>query len=351
MEQFSVLYVCPLGLQHQEWRLAAAPAGLSVTMRRNSSREEIIELIPAADALITERAGVIDRSIIEAGARLKLIQRIGSLSHDIDLDAARARGIPVAVRPIRSVIAVAEHVMMQMLATLRRTMPLQQVVRTPPETFPRQTSSGSVPATPRRADEDVFAFNWSGQNRVGLVHGKRVGILGFGEIGAELARRLGPWGCRVLYAKRARLPERTERELGIEYRGSEELLRESDVVVCLLPYFRETDQWLNAARIATLKRGAILCVAGSGSVVDEQAVADALRSGRLAGAAFDTYEWEPLKPDNPLLRLADGDPAGANVFLTPHIGSCNDIPTSEFPEFYANAVRVMQGQPVEMRVA
>src|SRR5450759_3283754 len=101
MSQITALYLCPLGQQHQEWRLAAAPAGLHVTMRRFPTRDEILSLIPQADALITERAGAIDREIISAGANLKLIQRIGSLYYDIDLAAARERGIPVAVRPIR----------------------------------------------------------------------------------------------------------------------------------------------------------------------------------------------------------------------------------------------------------
>jgi phosphoglycerate dehydrogenase-like enzyme len=356
MMQFSVLYLCPLGQQHQEWRLAAAPGELKVTMRRSPSRDELRRLIAQADALITERSGTIDREIIAAGANLKLIQRIGSLYHDIDLDAARMRSIPVAVRPIRSVIAVAEHVMMQMLAVLRRAMPLQQVSRTPPETFwySAPVGPGEVPAKipyiPRRTNEDVFAFNWSRQAGIGLLYHKTVGILGFGEVGTELARRLAPWGCRILYSKRTRLPVQTEQALHIEYRAQEALLRESDVVVCLLPYFPETDQWLNTQRIGMMKEGAILCEAGSGSVVDEQAVADALRNGHLDGVAFDTYEWEPLRQDNPLLVLADNDPT-ANIFLTPHIGSCNDIPSSEFPEFYTDVLRVMNGQPPEMRVA
>jgi phosphoglycerate dehydrogenase-like enzyme len=360
MEQLTVLYLCPLGQQHQQWRLAAAPPELNVIMRRNPSRHELIALMPQADVLITERTsprtGMIDREIIDAGAetRLKLIQRVGSLCYDIDLAAARERGVPVALRPIRGVVAVAEHVMMQMLALLRQAMPLQQVVRTPPESFsfrpPGTSAQHDVPFTPRRTNEDVFAFNWSGQKQVGLLYHKTVGILGFGEIGAELARRLVMWECRVLYSKRSRLPAETEQELNIEYREQEALLLESDIVVCLLPYFPETDLWLNVQRIAMMKRGALLCHAGSGSVIDEQAVTDAVHGGHLAGAAFDTFEWEPIKQDNPLLRLADNDPH-ANIFLTPHIGACNDIPASEFPEFYANALRVLRGEPVEGRVA
>jgi lactate dehydrogenase-like 2-hydroxyacid dehydrogenase len=356
MNQLSVLYLCPLSKQHQEWRLAAAPADLNITMRRFPTRDEIISLMPQTDVIITERTGVIDRGIIEAGSRLKLIQRIGSLYYDIDIAAAKERGVAVAAQPIYGVIAVAEQMMMQMMAVLRRVFPLQQTLRRQPESFTMSAPlrpgdvPTEVPFTSRRTNEDIFAFNWSRETRVGLLYGKTVGILGFGEIGAELSRRLANWNCRILYSKRARLPGETEHQLGISYIGQEDLLHKSDIVICLLPYFPETDQWLNAARISLMKRGAILCEAGSGSVVDEQAVADAIRTGHLAGAAFDTYEWEPIKQDNPLLMLANTDPK-ANIVLTPHIGSCNDIPNSEFTEFYTNALRLMTGQAAEMRVA
>ncbi len=343
MPAFNVLYLCPLGKQHQEWRLAAAPPELRVVMRRSTEtpRQDVIALLREADALITERTGTIDRGMIEAAPRLRIIQRIGSLHHDIDLDAAREFHVPVCVRPIRGTIAVAENLMLQMLAVLRRAMPLQKILHTPPEAF--------LPGGPRRTNEDVFAFNWSRQTRIGLLYGKTVGILGFGEIGAELARRLQHWGCRVLYAKRHPLPRFVEEELRIAHRDPDQVLRESDVVVCLLPYFQETDQWLNAERIAMMKRGAWLVEAGSGSVVDEAAVAEAVRNGHLAGASFDTYEWEPIRPDNPLLALADRDPE-ANLFLLPHIGSCNDA-GDEWREFYGNVLRAMRGEPLIGRIA
>jgi phosphoglycerate dehydrogenase-like enzyme len=353
----TVLYLCPLGQQHRDWRMAAAPPDLNIIMRRSTevSRAEILSLIPTADALITERVGSIDRAMMEAGAKLKIIQRLGSLYHDIDLDAARERNIPVCTQPIRGTIAVAENMMLMMLGVLRRAMPLQKVVHTQPTQFKRTLPLGpnnvpqTAPFVPRRTSEDVFAFNWSGQTQVRLLYNKTVGILGFGEIGAELARRLQHWNCRVLYAKRQKLPEFIERDLRIDYRSQEDILKESDIVVSLLPYFKETDQWLNAQRINSMKRGAFLCHAGSGSVIDEAAVAEAMRTGHLAGASFDTFEWEPIQQDNPLLSLASADPE-ANIFLLPHIGSCNDIDTSEFIEFYGNVWNALNGEPVEGRL-
>ena len=353
MSKPTVLYLCPLGQQHRDWRLAAAPTDLNVIIRRSTElpHDEALSLISQADALITERTGVIDRSLIEAGSKLKIIQRLGSLYHDIDVDAARKRHIPVCYRPIYGTMAVAENMLLQILAVLRRAMPLQKVVRTEPTEFKLtlpldpNNKAQTVPFEPRRTSEDVFAFNWSGQTGVRLLFNKTVGILGFGEIGAELSRRLQPMGCRIRYAKRNKLPDFIERDLRIDYRTQEDLLRECDVVVSLMPYSKEMDQWLNAERIQLMKRGAYLCHAGSGSVVDERAVADAVRSGHLAGASFDTYEWEPIKQDEPLLALANEDPA-ANVFLLPHIGSCGDAGTNEFAEFYDNVENALNGRPL-----
>lgn len=357
MSQQNVLYLCPLGQQHREWRMAAAPSEFSVIMRRSTeiSRAEVLQILPQVDALISERTGAIDAEMIAAGSRLKIIQRLGSLHHDIDLAAAQARNIPVCYRPIRSVIAVAEQMMMEVLNVSRRAMPLQHVVRRAPERFTISAPLGpndkptEVPFASRRTTEDVFAFNWSREQQVRLLYGKTIGILGFGEVGAELTRRLQGWNCRVLYAKRQRFSVDIEQNMHIEYRSQDELLRQSDIVVSLLPYFKETDQWLNAERIATMKPGALLCHAGSGSVIDERAVADAVRSGQLGGAAFDTFEWEPIKPDNPLLMLADSDPE-ANIFLTPHIGSCNDTGVSEFIEFYGNVWNALNGKLLEGRI-
>ncbi len=334
-----ILYLCPLGKQQREWRQAAAPEECTVYILRNGevSRGDLLAQIADADALITERTGVIDRELIAAGNQLKIIQRVGSLVYDIDLQAARDHSIPVCAQPMVGVIAVAEHLMMQMLMLLRAGMPLQETVRQAPASFNM---------TSRRTTEDVFAFNWSATKRVGLLRDKTVGILGFGEIGVELSRLLQPWRTRTLYAKRQRYPESVERELSITYRSPDALIAESDIVVSLLPYSEEMDLWLNAQRIASMKRGAYLCHAGSGSVIDESAVANAIRSGQLAGCALDTYEWEPVPVDNALLALTREAPA-ANIFLTPHSGSCNDSKLSGYGQFYANVVNALLGTPIE----
>jgi lactate dehydrogenase-like 2-hydroxyacid dehydrogenase len=204
---------------------------------------------------------------------------------------------------------------------------------------------------PRRTDEDNLAYNWSHREGVGGIYGQTVGILGFGEIGAELARRLRGFGVAgIVYHKRRRLPESAEVELGLTYVSRDQLLAESDFLCNLLPYFPETDTSINAEALAKMKPSSYLVSCGSGSVIDEAALAEALRAGRLAGAALDTYEWEPIRPDDPLLPLARD--AEMNVLLTPHTAA-GTVPTTERgrEEDFENIRRTLRGEPLLFRLA
>jgi phosphoglycerate dehydrogenase-like enzyme len=274
--------------------------------------------------------------MIAAGRRLRLIQRLGSLTHDIDLDAARAAGVPVAFWPVLTAIMVAEHMVMQMLNLAKRTGEIAAVA----------SEAGEWDQPSRRTDEDTFAYDWSERSGVRPILGQTVGILGFGEIGAELARRLvGFRPSRILYHKRTRLPPAAEQELAITYLPAERLVAESDILCMLLPYYPETDMLIDAEMLSTMSRRSFLISCGSGSVIDEAALASALRKGHLAGAALDTFEWEPIRPDNPLLPLAR-EPA-MNVLLTPHTAAgCSQDADSDDTrqDDYTNLMRVLRGQ-------
>lgn len=334
--QHRVLFVTDRGLRHQQSALDAAPPELDVTMMRRPSRAALLARLPEAEFLISERSGTVDAEMIAAGRQLRLIQRLGSLHYDIDVAAARATGVPVAIWPLRVAVMVAEHMMLQILALTKRLGEVAAVANAA-EAWGRPSL---------RTDEDTFAYNWSNRGGIGSLQGQTVGILGFGEIGAELARRLRGFDpARALYHKRSRLPEAAERDLGITYVTREAVVAESDTLCVLLPYFPETDTLLDAALLATMRPGACLVSCGSGSVIDEAALAAAVRGGRLAGAALDTYEYEPLRPDNPLLPLAR-DPE-ANVLLTPHTAAGGTRPVSDVPprrEQYTNLVRVLAGR-------
>ena len=336
-EQHRVLFLTDRGQFHQQTVLDAAPPELAVTMMRRPPKEEVLRSLPEVEFLISERSGPVDAGMIAAGQNLRLIQRLGSLTYDIDLGAARAAGVPVAAWPVQTAIMVAEHMAMQLLSLAKRTGELAAVAG----------EAGDWGRPSRRTDEDTFAYDWSRRSGVRSLYGQTVGILGFGEIGAELARRLlGFVPSRILYHKRTRLPEQAEQELGIAHAPNEQLVAESDYVCNLLPYYPETDMLIDAGFLSRMKQGAFLTSCGSGSVIDEAALAAAIREGHLAGAALDTFEWEPIRSDNPLLPLAR-DP-DVNVLLTPHTaaGSSADADSDRTRKGdYTNLVRVLRGQP------
>lgn len=339
MEKHRTLFVTQRAPRHQQAALAAAPAELEVVMRFAPAREEILALLPTVEFLISERSGVVDAEMLWAGRQLRLIQRLGSQTHDIDLAAARQAGIPVCYWPIANCNHVAEHTLMLMLALARRLPELVEVTR----------EAGDWGVEPRKCDENTFAYNWSGRRGLRALGGATVGILGMGEIGTELARRLRSMGCTVLYNKRTPLPPATEVELGVRYGTVAEIQAASDFICVLLPHSTATAEMINAAFLAGVKPGALLVSTGTSTALNEADVAEAVRSGRLGGLATDGYTWEPLRPDNPLLPLARD--LRTNVILTPHVAGGDlsahkDVRVKE----YTNLVRTLRGEPLLNRL-
>jgi phosphoglycerate dehydrogenase-like enzyme len=330
-----VIFTTERGTFHQEMARADAPPVVRVVMLRQPDTATLHKALQHADYWISERVGTITAADLDAAPNLKLIQRLGRWTHDIDLQAAHERGIIVCATPVDGAIAVAEHLMLQTLYLLKRV----------PQTTRALLSRASQHTASKRTDEDTFRFNWTQQRDLRGLHGATVGIMGFGEIGTELALRLRGWDCRVVYHKRRQLPQTVERQWGIEYADPATLYRQSDVLVNLLPYTPDTEGLLNADVFAQLPRGAIVVSAGSGSVIDETALADAVRSKQLSGAALDTYEYEPIQADNPLLALQQD---GHNVLLTPHIAGLGG--TVGRLHDYANLLYHMAGQPVTHQI-
>ncbi|PKN84813.1 MAG: hypothetical protein CVU46_12980 [Chloroflexi bacterium HGW-Chloroflexi-8] len=329
------LFITHRGERHQQAALASAPTELDITIKRSPTKEEIISLLPGKEFLITERSGQIDADIIQAGKDLKLIQRLGSMTYDIDLQAAKKAGIPVSFLPVQSCILVAEHMIMQILGCTKRVREMIDVT----------LSADDFGNESKLCDEDYFAYNWS--NRIGIrgMWGSTIGILGFGEIGAEVARRLLVYGCKVLYNKRNPLPENAEKELNVQYASWDELVSTSDIVCMLLPYFPETAQSLSDEFFQSMKKGSIFVSCGGSGVVDELALKNALESGHLYGAALDTFTYEPIAKNDPLLSIAKNPLM--NLILTPHTaagtGSIGFAPGEERLGDYINLIRVING--------
>lgn len=325
---------------HQGVALQAAPPDLDVVMRRGASKEEIISLLPEMEFLITERTGVIDADIIAAGRKLKLIQRLGSQTWDIDLAAAGKAKIPVCYLPVRTCVLVAEHLVLQMLGLAKHVCELVDITN----------KAGDWGKPPKRCNENYFAFNWSGRQKIEAIYQSTIGILGFGEIGTELARRLQNFGCQVLYSKRRPLPREVETQLGLTHVASADLARQSDFVACLLPNLPENNQSIDRGFFSLMKRGAHFAHCGAPGVVNEDDMIRSLREGHLGGGAIDCFTYEPLRPDDPLVPIAR-DPVN-NLILTPHVAAGTVAVSREerIPDFI-NVLNVLEGKQLINRLA
>jgi phosphoglycerate dehydrogenase-like enzyme len=328
------------GLWHQQKTLESAPKNLEISMLRNPDQQTLINALSQAEFLISERSGRIDSEIIRNAPQLRLIQRLGTMVYDIDLKAAADAGVAVCTQPIVGVIRVAEHLVTQILVLAKKIKEAEQVAL---QASPRWGQS-------HRTNEDTFAYNWSGRAGIGQVWQRTIGIIGFGEIGVEFARRMQGWGCILLYNKRARLPTQVEEDLGITFVPPETLYARSDYLVNLLPFLPGTELLLNASVFRQMKTGACLVSCGSGSTIDEAALAEALRTKKLAGAALDTFEYEPIQGKNPLIQAAKD---GCNILLTPHIaaGSADQQDQGhDRASDYSNIVRYINGEPLVYQV-
>ena len=340
MAPHRTVYVTQRAPVHQQVARAASPEQLDLVMLVSPSIGEIADAVADAEFLVSERSGLIDASIIEAGPKLRLIQRLGLQVHDIDLDAARQAQVPVCRWPLAQSARVAEHVVMQIMALLKRTREGAQIVA---------EASGRW-GPPQRCDADTFAIDWSQLAGVRQLQDCTVGIVGLGEIGTALVHRLGTFGCELLYHRRNQLPGWAEERLHIAYASLDDLLGRCDVVVLLLPHSADTARIVDAGFLRRMQPGALLINGGASTLLDEEAVADAYRTGDLAGVATDGFTWEPVRGDNPLLTLA-ADPT-ANVVLTPHSALAGLVIDAEARRAeYTNLIAVIKGLPLRHQVA
>jgi phosphoglycerate dehydrogenase-like enzyme len=282
-----------------------------------------------ADALVT-KAATIDASVLAAAPEARFVQKYGGREDGIDLAAAGAAGVTVATMPLRGCIAVAE-----LATTLILALSKQLVVAHRATVEGRYRELGLTPAP---TSQRSFAFQWMKLPHLLEVHGRTLGIVGYGEIGTEVSVRARALGMEVLYTKRSRLPEGIERRLGVAYRPLDDLLAASDFVLLSLPHSPESDRIIGARELALMRPDAYLVNIARGPLVDEAALVDALSSGRLRGAGLDVFVEEPVPYDHPLLALD-------NVILTPHIGGgTGGARVNQMSDVLANVVRFARGE-------
>ncbi|MEM2001314.1 MAG: NAD(P)-dependent oxidoreductase [Candidatus Methanomethylicaceae archaeon] len=262
------------------------------------------DLVHAATIIITRYEVVGDKTLAAAGDNLRLIIKLSRWPIGIDLKACQERGVRVVCIPQLGSIAVAEHAMALILACARDLIRAHKgVVAGDYRRF------GLIP---QPTTERSFAFKWLPVNPF-EVYGRVLGIVGFGEIGKELAWRARAFGMTILYWDKVRAPREIEEELESTFCPLDELLERSDFVSLHVPHTKETEKMIDRRRIRKMKSTAFLINTARGGVVDELALVEALQSGQIAGAGLDVFAEEPLPADHPLTKMD-------NVILTPHIG-------------------------------
>jgi len=256
------------------------------------SRDELARSLATAEGLLCLLTDNIDAGLIEGAPRLRVVSTMSVGYDHIDIEACTRRRIVVGYTPGVLTEATADLAFALLLAAARRLPEGERVVR-----------EGRWTA-------------WHPSFLLGRdVHGATLGIVGLGQIGTAVARRARGFEMRVLYTERDRQPS-AEAILGAEYRSFEDLLAESDFVSVHVPLTPETRHMFNDAAFARMKPTAVFVNTARGAIVDEPALQRALESGRIAGAAIDVAETEPLSKNDPLLRLP-------NLLVTPHIGSAS----------------------------
>jgi len=265
-------------------------AGLEVDVKVGLKPAEIEEIIGGYDALAVRSATKVNAKLLEKAARLKVVGRAGVGVDNVDLDAATRRGVVVMNTPGGSSVTVAELALAMILSLARH-----------------------VPA----ATASVKAGKWEKKRFQGHeVAGKILGVVGIGNIGSVLVERAISLKMRAVAYDPFISPEAAAK-LGAELVDLETLWRTADVISIHVPLTDQTRNLVNAATLAKMKKGAILVNCARGGIVDERALAEALASGHLGGAALDVFEKEPPASDHPLFALE-------NVVVTPHLGASTE---------------------------
>lgn len=314
------LLVTPTSYGKNDPRLKSEIEGLTASVTYNPtgkplSSEEVANLLTNIDGYIAG-LDVIDRSALAKADKLKVISRYGVGVDNVDLEAAKEKGIVVTNTPGANSVSVAELALGLMLALARQV----------PE-----------------AAEAVRQGKWPRLNGVSL-EGKTIGILGLGAIGKQLARRLAGFDCQIL-AFDPVADKSFASANGITLESMDTVIAKADFVSLHLPLLPETRGLVNGDFLSKMKKGAYLVNTSRGEVVDESALVRSLQTGHLRGAGLDAFTVEPPDPDNPLLHLPQ-------VIATPHLGAQTDGATSNMGWFaMRDCIAVLRGEAPLYRVA
>jgi len=258
----------------------------------NVPREHLLTDIEKYDGLLCLLTENVDEEVLSKGESLKVVSNLAVGFNNIDVALATQKGVMVTNTPGVLTETTADLTFALLMATSRRIIEASAILR-----------------------EGQWK-TWSPMFLTGMdIHGSTLGIIGLGDIGAAVARRAKGFNLNLLYHNRSR-KENLESELGIEYRDLPGLLKESDFVVILTPFTKETENLITINEFKLMKKTAILINTARGGIVNEEDLAKALSDGLIWGAGLDVFVEEPVPLNHPLLRLP-------NVVTLPHIGSAS----------------------------
>ncbi len=261
--------------------------GVHFEMKLGLAPEELVKIVPAYDAVIVRSGTRMTKEIIEAAKNLKVIGRAGVGVDNVDLETATKRGIIVMNTPEGNTTATAEHTMSMILSVARK-----------------------IP----QAHASLTSGKWKREEFMGVeLAGKTLGVIGLGRIGREVARRSSQgFGMKVI-AYDPFITEESVKLLGVAFAELKKLFKESDFITVHTPLTPETKHLVNRAAFQWMKPGVRIINCARGGIIDEKALLEAIRSGKVAGAALDVFEKEP-PTGNPLLKRPE-------VVVTPHLGA------------------------------
>ena len=264
------------------------PDGFEIRFLQEQSQDDLIKEAVNADYLLAGGRLKITREVLEHAEKLQMIQRSGVGLDALDLDAIKELGIPLYVNQGVNAESVAEHTLLLILACLRRLT-----------TIAKNTQS----AIWKKQEQGV---------QTGELKGKTIGIVGMGNIAQTLVGMLKPFHVKILYYNLEQMPKDYETQNNMSFVSLDELLKLSDVVTLHCALTEETKNLICEKTIRMMKSGAVLINTARGEIVNPDALAEALRSGKLSYAALDVHVKEPIPEDYPLRGLD-------NAILTPHI--------------------------------
>jgi glyoxylate reductase len=291
---------------------ACLPSELELRVRQADERVE--DVLAGCDFVLVATTPL-PAAAIALAPRLRLIQHQGVGYDKTDVSAATACGVPVALCPAGTSVGVAEHVFLLVLALYKQLLAADAALR-----------QGQW-------------LQWALRSRSFEIAGKCFGLVGFGRIGREVASRARAFGAQVAYFDPQRAAPEVEAAFAARWMPLEDLLAQADVLSLHLPLVPETRHLIGAAALARMRPTAILINTARGPLVDHDALVDALRLGRIAGAGLDVFEAEPLSVGHPLVALP-------NVVLTPHIAAgTTDALQAKMRACFDNMLRVARGEP------